>query len=257
MDDAVMKSEIAGTWDEEAQLYDTHVSHGIQTKTEKDLWKKALLSALPEGRTLQILDVGCGTGAMGLILAEMGHTVAGIDLSGGMMAVGRKKAETANLPMTFQSGDAEHPPFPENTFDAIINRHLLWTLPHPAVALQSWHQVLKPEGVVIVIDGVWNDGKLGTKIRRGISTGITQIAERHPHGKKTYSDEVADALPNHDGVPKETAMKYLRDAGFTDVAAASLRHIRDNQRLRMKWYQKLSPDDGYYLISGRKSCITT
>ncbi|WOX55217.1 MULTISPECIES: class I SAM-dependent methyltransferase [unclassified Methanoculleus] len=251
MDDNAMKSHIAQTWSAEAGYYDNHVSHGVQTDEEKKLWMEVFSALLP-GNALHILDVGCGTGAMGLILAGMGHTVAGIDLSEGMMAIGRKKAEEQNLPMTFLTGDAEHPPFEPETFDAVINRHLLWTLPHPETALASWHRVLKPRGVVMVIDGVWDDGSFGAKVRRGVSSGIARIVEAHPHGDKGYSDEVRAALPNLGGVPEETARRYLTDAGFGDIAVQDLARIRENQRKRLKWYEKINPRGTYYLISGRK-----
>jgi len=107
MDDNAMKSHIAQTWSAEAGYYDNHVSHGVQTDEEKKLWMDVFQNVLPEGDHLSILDVGCGTGAMGLILAEMGHSVTGIDLSEGMMEVGRKKNADRGLSMIFLEGDAK------------------------------------------------------------------------------------------------------------------------------------------------------
>ncbi|MCZ9313526.1 MAG: class I SAM-dependent methyltransferase [Methanocorpusculum sp.] len=252
MDDKAVKSEIAESWNEEAAYYDTHVSHGIQTEEERLLWMNAFQTVLPPGDSLSILDVGCGTGAMGLILAEMGHAVTGIDLSEGMMGIGRKKAETVHLPMTFQSGDAEHPPFAENTFDVVINRHLLWTLPHPDTALANWYQVLKPEGVVVVIDGVWDDGSVISAVRRRTSSVFARILEPHPHGEKGYSTKVCDALPNRGGVPEAEARRYMENTGFVGISILNLDHIRVNQRQRLKWYQKINPISPYYLMAGRK-----
>lgn len=251
MDDTTIKSGIAQTWNEESSFYDTHVSHGVQTVEEKKLWMDAFASVLPT-HPLHILDVGCGTGAMGLILAEMGHTVTGIDLSEGMIAIGRKKAEAAGLPMKFLEGDAENPPFVDETFDAVVNRHLLWTLPHPDTALAGWYRALKPEGVVMVIDGVWDDGGVVTAIRRKTSGTLARILEPHPHGEKGYDEEVRRALPNKGGVPEEKTRAYLTAAGFTEISVANLVSIRNNQRLRMKWYQKINPANPYYLISGTK-----
>jgi len=252
MDDNTMKSHIAQTWNAEAGYYDTHVSHGIQTDEEKKLWMDVFQNVLPEGDHLSILDVGCGTGAMGLILAEMGHTISGIDLSEGMMSVGRKKAKAAGLSMTFQNGDAEDPPFSENAFDAVINRHLLWTLPHPETALASWYRVLKPGGVVMVIDGVWDDGFPFSAARRRTSAALARIFEPHPHGEEGYAEEVRDALPNRGGVPAETSRTYLKAAGFSGISVLSLDNIRKDQRNRLRWYQKINPISTYYLISGRK-----
>ena len=250
MDDSAIKSEIAEIWNDESVFYDTHVSHGVQTVEEKNLWIAAFQHVLPAGQHLRVLDVGCGTGAMGLILAEMGHDVSGIDLSEGMMTVGRKKAETAGLSMTFGTGDAETPPFPDGSFDVVINRHLLWTLPHPDAALLNWYRVLKPDGVVMIVDGVWNDGKCISQMRRDLSAGLSRIIESHPHGEKGYSSDLRNALPNNGGVPESTARQYLEQAGFTRIEVQSLADIREDQRRRLKWYQKINPVSTYYLISG-------
>lgn len=252
MDDSTIKSKISRTWDEKSGYYDYHVSHGIQTDEEKNLWKKAFLSALPGGQDLRILDVGCGTGAVGLILSEMGYAVTGIDLSEGMMQVGEEKAAKQNLSMVFQAGDAEYPPFEPESFDVIVNRHLLWTLPHPETALANWYGVLKPGGTVMVIDGVWDDGKLGTRVMRGISNTLARLLEPHPHGEKGYSPDVRELLPNLGGVAEDVARQYLADAGFTQITVLDLMHIREDQRRRMPWYQKITTNWSYYLVSGRK-----
>ncbi|MDD4254872.1 MAG: methyltransferase domain-containing protein [Methanofollis sp.] len=252
MDDATIKSKIGRTWDDEAGYYDTHVSHGIQTDEEKGLWKAAFSSVLPGDRDLRVLDVGCGTGAMGLVLAEMGHDVTGIDLSKGMMQVGEEKAAKQNLSMAFQVGDAEDPPFEPGSFDVVVNRHLLWTLPHPDTALANWYRVLKPGGMVMVVDGVWDDGRFGTRVKRRISDTLAGLLDPHPHGEKGYDPGVREVLPNRGGVPEDAARRYLADAGFTRIAALNLMNIRENQRRRLPWYRKIVASTSYYLISGRK-----
>ncbi|MBS3989055.1 MAG: class I SAM-dependent methyltransferase, partial [Dethiobacter sp.] len=51
--------------------------------------------------------------------------------------------------------DAQKLPFPEATFDLIICRNLVWTLPDPLAAYQDWYRVLKPGGRVLVFDANW------------------------------------------------------------------------------------------------------
>ncbi len=250
MDDSEIKSGIIGKWDKSAGQYDLHVSHGVKTDEEKQLWKDAFQKVLPAGR-LRILDVGCGTGAMGLILAEMGHDVTGIDISEGMMDVGRKKNAARGLSMIFQEGDAENPPFDDDSFDVVVNRHLLWTLPHPDIALASWKRVVRPKGCVIVIDGVWDDGKTATQIRRRISTALGKVFDPLP-APTPYAEEVSAALPNLGGVPEAVARRYFIDAGLADVSLENLMHIREHQRKQLDWYQKISHHWCYYLIAGTK-----
>ncbi|MDR0438838.1 MAG: class I SAM-dependent methyltransferase [Methanocalculaceae archaeon] len=252
MDDRAVKSEIAENWNEKAEYYDTHVSHGIQTREETLLWMNALQSVLPPKDNLSILDVGCGTGVMGMVLAEMGHTVTGIDISEEMMNIGRKKAMFAHLSMIFHHGDAEHPPFMDNTFDVVINRHLLWTLPHLNNAIASWYRVLKPTGVVMVIDGVWDDGSVLSDVRRKMSFAFSRMFELHPHGEKGYSTEICNVLPNRGGVPASEVHRYLEIAGFSEVSVLNLDNICVSQRQRLNWYQRINPSPSYYLVSGWK-----
>ena len=134
-----------------------------------------------------ILDVGTGTGAMALVLAEMGHDVSGIDLSDGMLNKAKEKAKQANLPVEFKIGDAEKLSFPDDTFDVVINRHLLWTLPHPEKAIKEWNRVLKPGGQVVILDGNFKNYNLYRKLwRYCISVPLILITERkNPFHKDT------------------------------------------------------------------------
>lgn len=259
MDDEEIKSEIRDAWSQDSQYYDTHISHKMSSDTEKNLWKNLFASVIPKGENLRVLDVGCGTGAAGLIFSEMNHTVNGIDLSKEMMEVGKKKAESLNLSMTFDVGDAENPQFEDSIFDVIINRHLLWTLPNPEKAFSNWYRILKPSGVLIVIDGIWNDDSMIHNLRKKISFKIASIAEEHPHGKSThYSDELSSNLPNMGGLSKEKTAFYFKNAGFEDISVIELDSIIKEQRKNMKWYQKIAPKNNYFLISGVKKdkCIT-
>ena len=251
MHDETMQSEIAERWTAGSKEHDPHVSHGIHRTEEKDAWIAVLGSVLPK-QPLRILDVGCGTGAMGLLLSEMGHTVTGIDLSAGMMEVGRTKNAELGLSMTFQEGDAENPPFADETFDAVINRHLLWTLPHPETALANWYRVLKPSGTLIVIDGRWDDGSLVSAMRRKLSLGIACRLEKHPHGSHEYSAELRSNLPNVGGMPQEMVEEQFRRIGLSAVRTQSLAEILAIQRKEMTWYAKIAPQSPYYLVSGTK-----
>ncbi|MBP2132682.1 ubiquinone/menaquinone biosynthesis C-methylase UbiE [Methanomicrobium sp. W14] len=253
MDDISIKSEIENSWNTEADYYDSRVSHGVLTGEEKQMWIKAFESVLPKSSPpLKILDVGCGTGAMGLLLSEMGHEVTGIDLSVNMMSVGKKKAKKFNSKMIFQKGDAENPPFEDNTFDGVVNRHLLWTLPHPDTALKNWCRVIKPKGRVFVIDGVWNDQKISTRMKMKIGLSLENLIERSPHGESLYSKNLNESLPNCGGVPEDKAKEYFSNAGLSDIKVIDLSHIRRNQRKRLEWYERLYTSLSYYLICGEK-----
>ena len=60
------------------------------------------------------------------------------------------------LNVKFQYGDADELPFENNVFDAVINRHVFWTMSDPEKAAAEWARVLKPGGKLVIIDGDWN-----------------------------------------------------------------------------------------------------
>ena len=172
-----IKELVAHKWDIASETFDTHIGHGIQSKRERDAWKQCFRQVFPE-ENLKILDVGCGTGEISLLFAEMGHEVTGIDISKQMLKVAKTKAEALKADIRFEEGDAENPLYEACSFDIVFNRHLLWTLPAPEKAIKNWKRVLKDSGKVVIIDGVWDNGSLETKMRRTASELLTFFVER-------------------------------------------------------------------------------
>ena len=249
--DAAIKEEITGKWDVSSETYDMQHGHAVKSDEESKAWKDVFNSVFPKGK-LKILDVGCGTGEISLILAGMGHQVTGLDLSDKMMEKGRVKAKERGLMINFQLGDAENPPFEEGSFDVVINRHLLWTLPHPQEAVSNWRSVLRQGGRVVIIDGVWDDGSTDTKLRRFVSNFGVMVMERKNPWKGYYSRNLNAALPNAGGTPLERSADYLKNAGLKDVKSKDITHIRDIQRRYMPWHKRIGHKYGYYLIRGSK-----
>jgi len=246
-----LKEAIREKWDESSQSYDSYHGHGIKTNEERLAWKQALQSVLGKGHHM-VLDVGCGTGEISLLLAEMGHQVTGIDLSEKMISLARSKAEASRLKAQFEVGDAEALTFGDEIFDVVINRHLLWTLPHPGEALQEWKRVLKAGGKAILIDGLWMDGSWESKIRRAIGDLCILILERENPRKGWYSRETDSALPHRHGMDASVVRSYLERAGFNEIDLAYLREIRDIQRKSMPFGHKITYNVDYYMIIGKK-----
>ncbi|MDR7664519.1 class I SAM-dependent methyltransferase [Methanosarcina sp. Z-7115] len=247
-----IKQNIARIWDVSSETYDSQEGHGIQSEIEREAWKNIFKSLLPSGR-LEVLDVGCGTCEIGLLFAEMGHHVTGLDLSDKMLAKAGEKASKKGFDSTFRKGDAEAPPFETGTFDIVVNRHLLWTLPHPDVAVKNWKKVLKKEGALIVIDGVWNDGSLETQARRLVSDFCTLIAERRNPRKGYYSRELDSELPNRHGVPPEKMLEYFKAAKFKNIKDLDLKDITELQKTRMSFRKRIAFKYQYHLIYGEKN----
>jgi ubiquinone/menaquinone biosynthesis C-methylase UbiE len=144
-------------WDKEASSFDKEVDHGLIGDDARAAWKAVLENAL-DSQSLEVLDIGCGTGSLSILLAELGHRVIGVDLSPAMIDLARAKAQKEQQAIQFHVMDAAFPDFPNQKFDAILCRHLLWTLPEPAKVLQRWIKLLKPKGRLVLIEGFWHTG---------------------------------------------------------------------------------------------------
>ena len=144
-------------WDDAAATFDHEPDHGLHDPLVRAAWTRLLAESLPSPPA-SILDIGCGTGSLSLLLAELNYDVTGTDLSAAMIARARAKAQAAGLSMTFRVMDALHPDFSGRQFDAIVCRHVLWALPEPALALQRWSKLLAPRGRLLLIEGYWHTG---------------------------------------------------------------------------------------------------
>ncbi|WP_279384937.1 class I SAM-dependent methyltransferase [Methanosarcina barkeri] len=95
-----IKELITSKWDESSATYDTQHGHKVKSLEEADAWKTMFKKIIPEGK-LDVLDVGCGTGELSILFAEMGHNVTGLDLSEKMMEKGRLKSMSQGLSIKF------------------------------------------------------------------------------------------------------------------------------------------------------------
>lgn len=146
-------SAISDYWNLRAEGYSLRTRDELESDAGRRL--TTLFSEylpLPEGGG-RLLDVGCGPGIFSISAAKLGWSVTGIDLSQRMLDEARSNAAAVGRPALFQIGNAEAPDFPPESFDAIVNRYLLWNLPHPEEALAAWWRLLKPGGVILVSDG--------------------------------------------------------------------------------------------------------
>ena len=247
-----LKASIAQSWDEASQNYDEYDGHGIRSNEEWSAWKKLASESFPIGART-VLDIGSGTGELCLVFAEMGYQVTGIDISEKMLEKAKAKAHARGLAIDYRIGDAENPPFPDNSFDVVFNRHLLWTLPHPQDALNGWYRVLKPGGQVAIVEGVSNNGSLNHRLRRSVSNwGSTIFDGRQATHKASYSSEMRNALPNNGGTPRERTTEYLTNTGFNNIAYKDIKFIRDIQARHMSFWGRIRRSHYYYLISGEK-----
>lgn len=101
----------------------------------------------------RVLDAGCGAGHTALAFAAHAAEVVAIDLTEAMLAQGRKLARERGLGnVTFKRGDVEQLPFADATFDIVTSRYSAHHYPHPLAALREFARVLKPGGLLLLVD---------------------------------------------------------------------------------------------------------
>jgi ubiquinone/menaquinone biosynthesis C-methylase UbiE len=187
-----IKSIVSQYWSGRAAGFDLGPSHGVLNETQHHAWL-TLLSHIASPPSLNVLDVGCGTGFLAMRMAELGHTATGIDLAPDMLAAARRKAADAGLPVTFRHGDAEDPPQDGAPYDVIIERHVIWTLPQPTAALRAWYALLKPGGLLALIEGIF------------------EMSDR------TIYEHLEAHLPLYGGRPGEELAALMVSAGFAQT----------------------------------------
>ncbi|MFA7767535.1 class I SAM-dependent methyltransferase [Streptomyces sp. NRRL S-448] len=143
-------------WDAAAAAFDDEPDHGLRQEHTRAAWARLLRSWLPAGPA-DVLDVGCGTGSLSLLLAAAGHRVTGVDLAPRMVERAEAKLAAAGLPVRFLVGDAADPPTGQERYDVLLCRHLLWTLPDPGAALRAWVARLGPGGRLVLVEGRWRE----------------------------------------------------------------------------------------------------
>lgn len=140
-------------WDREAATFDDEPDHGLADAATREAWRELLRAALPHPPA-RVADLGCGTGTLTRLLVDEGFTVDGLDLSPEMIRRARAKVPEA----TFCVGDASSPALSTATFDVVLSRHVLWAMPDPEAAFARWVALLKPGGVVVLVEGKWATG---------------------------------------------------------------------------------------------------
>jgi len=126
------------------------ISFGIDVS-----WRKKVINLVEATNPKNVLDIATGTGDLAISLAKTGaREIVGLDISEGMLEVGRKKIEAENLSEKIKmvQADSEALPFDDNSFDAITVAFGVRNFEHLEKGLSEIYRVLKPNGIFVVLE---------------------------------------------------------------------------------------------------------
>jgi ubiquinone/menaquinone biosynthesis C-methylase UbiE len=178
-------------WDVRASTFDDEAGHGLVDERQRQAWHDLIAELVgPEPR--RVLDVGCGTGFLAFRFAELGHEVAGVDLAPQMIDQARRKAAESGLAVELAVADATSLPFPDDSFDVVVARHVIWNLPEPQRGLDEWLRVLRPGGLLALVEGKWADNDA---LALAYSRPVSRLAARAVHASGALAARVLGTQP--------------------------------------------------------------
>ena len=148
------KEGIRKLFDNIAPDYDK-LNHILSLNIDKGWRKKAVKELLNAQEPLNVLDVACGTGDFTIEIAQKapaGSKITGIDLSEGMMKIGREKIKAAGVDATMVQGDCESLPYDDFSFHRISVGFGVRNFENLEVGLKEMHRVLTPAGKLVILE---------------------------------------------------------------------------------------------------------
>ena len=114
----------------------------------------------------RILDAGCGPGTYGIMLAQKGNEVTGVEISPGAVNVANQRAHEKGVKFSAQAGDLENLPFKDNYIDVCFCAWVLHHFPDIDTAVSELVRVLKPGGRIAITEP--NESNLAVRFSRFI-----------------------------------------------------------------------------------------
>lgn len=147
------KKQVTEMFDGISTEYDAlnrKISLGIDVK-----WRRRVVDLLIPKKPESILDIATGTGDLALALtATRASRIVGLDISAGMLSVGKDKVKMENLENTIEMviGDSEALTYDDNSFDAVTVAFGVRNFENLELGLSELFRVLKPGGTLVVLE---------------------------------------------------------------------------------------------------------
>ncbi|KIX21680.1 ubiquinone biosynthesis methyltransferase UbiE [Flavobacterium sp. 316] len=147
------KEQVAQMFDSISENYDglnRVISFGIDIK-----WRKKVLKLVSNKNPKTVLDIATGTGDLAILMTETtAEKIIGLDISAGMLEVGKKKIDAKKLNHKIEMilGDSETIPYEDNYFDAITVAFGIRNFENLEKGLAEILRVLKPNGIFVILE---------------------------------------------------------------------------------------------------------
>jgi demethylmenaquinone methyltransferase / 2-methoxy-6-polyprenyl-1,4-benzoquinol methylase len=173
------------------------------------LWRRAAARAVAASGDGAVLDLGCGTGKLGGVLARRGQRVTGVDLSYEMLARAAGQAYGPNLALV--QGSAFALPFRDAAFSGAVSGFVLRNLDDLSLAFRELARVLQVDAPVALVDITEPRNRLLRRLFDGYFGAVAPALVSAVGKRKAYRYLVRSLaqLP-----PPGEVMKLLEEAGF-------------------------------------------
>ena len=151
--DLSKKEQVAQMFDTISGNYDglnRVISFGIDVK-----WRKKVLKLVSDKKPKTVLDIATGTGDLAILMTNTtAEEIIGLDISAGMLEVGKQKIAEKKLDAKIQMvlGDSENIPYPDHYFDAVTVAFGVRNFETLEKGLSEIHRVLKPNGIFVILE---------------------------------------------------------------------------------------------------------
>ena len=117
-------------------------------------WRKKVVKLVGSGKPEKVLDVATGTADLAIMLSKVSKNVVGLDLSEGMLQLGRKKVDKRGLDDRIEliKGDSEALPFEDGSFDAVTVSFGARNFGNLQQGMNELVRVLRPGGRLVVLE---------------------------------------------------------------------------------------------------------
>ena len=232
-----VKDEIRDYWTTRSETFDLSFGHKIRTDAELSAWASLFRRHGRIADGAKVLELASGTGEITRVLARLGCDIDAIDLCEAMIERARRKHPETRV--RFHLGDAENTMMADNAYDAVVCRHLVWTLVDPAAAFADWWRVLKPGGRLVIADGDWVSTTALSRLLMTLSRKLDRLRGNRPLWDQAAHERIMAQVHFRAGLKARELHLMLADAGFTDIQADTLSSVRRRQWQAATWSERL------------------